>query len=419
MPHLFDPLHLGSLPLPNRIVIAPMCQYSAVDGSAGDWHLIHLGHLALSGAGLLILEATAVSPEARITPGDLGLWSDANEAALARVLDGVRAHSAMPVAVQLAHAGRKASSRAPWDGGAQIRPDEPGGWKTVAPSALPHAAGEDVPDALDAAGMARVRDDFAAAARRAARLGLDGIEIHAAHGYLLHQFLSPLANHRRDEYGGSLENRMRFPLEVFDAVRAAFPADRPVWARLSATDWVPGGWDIEGTLALSKALQSRGCAAIHVTTGGVSPLQAIRLGPGYQVPYAQRVKAEVGITTIAVGLITEPEQAESIVAAGEADAVSLARAMLYDPRWPWHAAAKLGARVAAPKQYWRCQPRGLQGAVRGREHGAALGRAMPEGGSGRRSAGRRVAGNRRPATTGHRLYTATARLRPGRRRATS
>lgn len=357
MSHLFEPLQLGSLPLPNRIIIAPMCQYSAEDGCATDWHMIHLGHLALSGAGMMILEATAVSPEGRISPQDLGLYSDRNEEALARVMSAVRRYSPIPVAVQLGHAGRKGSSRAPWEGGSQIRPGEPDGWKTVAPSAVPHADGEDAPAALDRAGLDKVRDDFAEAARRAMRLGFDGIEIHAAHGYLLHQFLSPLANHRSDEYGGSLENRMRFPIEVFDAVRAAVPADMPVWARISATDWVPGGWDIEGTVALSKALKARGCAAIHVTTGGVSPAQAIKLGPGYQVPYAQRVKADVGLPTIAVGLITEPEQAEAIIANGEADAVSLARAMLYDPRWPWHAAARLGAQVSAPKQYWRSQPR--------------------------------------------------------------
>ena len=357
MSHLFTPLQLGPLRLPNRIVIAPMCQYSAVDGTPGDWHLIHLGHLALSGAGLMILEATAVSPEGRISPQDLGLYSDANEAALARILAAIRAHSPIAVAMQISHAGRKASSRAPWDGGTQIRPDEPTGWKTEAPSAVPHADADDAPLALDSAGLARVRADFVTAAQRATRLGLDGIEIHMAHGYLLHQFLSPLANRRQDAYGGSLENRMRFPLEVFDAVRAAFAAERPVWARISATDWVPGGWDIEGTVALSKALKERGCAAIHVTTGGLSPAQAIKLGPGYQVPYAQRVKAEVGLPTIAVGLITEAEQAEAIIENGEADAVSLARAMLFDPRWPWHAAAKLGARVAAPKQYWRSQPR--------------------------------------------------------------
>ena len=360
MSQLFTPYKIGNLELANRIAIAPMCQYSADEGSATDWHMIHLGHMALSGAGLLIIEATAVSPEGRISPDDLGLYGDANEAALGRVLDAVRKYSPIAVSVQLAHAGRKASSQAPWEGGAQIRPDQPRGWQTVAPSAVPHGADEVPPVALDKAGMRKIRDDFVAAAKRAARLGIDGIEVHGAHGYLLHQFLSPLANHRTDEYGGSLENRMRFPLEVFDAVREAFPAERPVWMRVSATDWVPNGWDIDGTLALSHALKARGCAAVHVSTGGVSPQQAIKLGPGYQVPYAQRVKAEVGLPTLAVGLITEPEQAESIVANNEADVISIARAMLYDPRWPWHAAAKLGASVDAPKQYWRSQPRGLE-----------------------------------------------------------
>ncbi|MGY8525604.1 NADH:flavin oxidoreductase/NADH oxidase [Paracidovorax citrulli] len=356
MSKLFEPLSIGGLTLANRIVIAPMCQYSAQDGCATDWHLIHLGQLALSGAGMLILEATAVSPEGRISARDLGLYSDDNEAALARVLKAVRQHSPMPIAIQISHAGRKASSQVPWEGGAQVAPGQPEGWQTEAPSPVPHADGEVAPVALDREGLERVKHSFVDTALRAARLGIDGIEIHGAHGYLLHQFLSPLANQRTDEYGGSLENRMRFPLEVFDAVRAAFPAERPVWMRISATDWVPGGWDIEGTVALSLALRERGCAAIHVTTGGVSPLQAIRIGPGYQVPYAQRVKAEVGLPTMAVGLITEPQQAERIIADGEADAVSLARAMLYNPRWPWHAAAALGAQVTAPPQYWRCQP---------------------------------------------------------------
>jgi 2,4-dienoyl-CoA reductase-like NADH-dependent reductase (Old Yellow Enzyme family) len=356
MSHLFDPLQLGPLRLANRIVIAPMCQYSAANGTPGDWHMIHLGHLALSGAGLMIIEATAVSPEGRISPHDLGLYSDANEAGLDRILGAIRAHSPIAVAIQINHAGRKASSRSPWNGGAQIRPDEPMGWKTEAPSAVPHSDTDDPPLALDRTGLARVRDDFVKAARRAARLGFDGIEIHAAHGYLLHQFLSPLANRRQDEYGGSLENRMRFPLEVFDAVRAAFPSNKPVWARISATDWVPGGWDIDGTIALSKELARRGCAAIHVTTGGVSPDQAIKLGPGYQVPYARLVKAEVDIPVIAVGLITEPKQAEDIVASGKADMIALARGMLYDPRWGWHAAAELGGQVQAPPQYWRSQP---------------------------------------------------------------
>ncbi|OYV32330.1 MAG: oxidoreductase, partial [Rhodospirillales bacterium 20-64-7] len=278
MSRLFSPFSLGQLDLPNRIVIAPMCQYSAVEGAAQDWHMVHLGQLALSGAGLMILEATAVSPEGRISPGDLGLYSDSDEAALARVLHAIRAHSGIKVAVQLGHAGRKASSRAPWEGGSQIAPGEKQGWQTLAPSALPHAAGEVPPTALDRAGLDKILLDFEATAQRAARLGFDGIELHGAHGYLLHQFLSPLANQRDDTYGGSLENRMRFPLEVFERVRAAFPAERPVWMRVSATDWVEGGWDVESTIAFANALNSRGCAAIHVSSGGVSPAQVIKLG---------------------------------------------------------------------------------------------------------------------------------------------
>lgn len=360
MSQLFTPLQLGPLRLPNRIIIAPMCQYSASDGTPGDWHLMHLGQLAQSGAGLLIIEATAVTPAGRISPQDLGLYSDANEAGLARTLNAVRTVGSMPIAIQLAHAGRKGSCQAPWVGGKQIRPDQTLGWVTAAPSAVPHNASDLAPQELDLAALARVREAFAEAARRAARLGLDGIEVHGAHGYLLHQFLSPLANRRRDQYGGSLDKRMRFPLEVFDAVRDAFPADKPVWIRLSAQDWVPGGWDLDSTLALCHALKARGCAAIHVSSGGVSPAQAITLGPGYQVQFAQRIKAEVGLPTMAVGLITEPEQAETIIASGQADAVALARAMLYNPRWPWHAAAKLGAKVHAPQQYWRSQPHGLK-----------------------------------------------------------
>jgi 2,4-dienoyl-CoA reductase-like NADH-dependent reductase (Old Yellow Enzyme family) len=357
MSQLFTPFGIGSLQLSNRIVIAPMCQYSAEDGNAGDWHVVHLGQLALSGAGLLIIEATAVSPEARISPADLGLYSDENEAALARTLKAARAYSTMPVAVQLGHAGRKASSRAPWDGGAQIAPDAPDGWQTVAPSALPHGDGERPPLALDREGLLKVRNDFVASAKRAVRLGLDGIELHAAHGYLLHQFLSPLSNERTDEYGGSLANRMRFPLELFDAVREAVPATVPVWVRVSATDWVEGGWDLDSTISFGRALAERGCDAVHVSSGGLSPRQQITLGPDYQVPFARAVKEATGLPTMAVGLITEPEQAERIVADGDADLVSLARAMLYDPRWPWHAAAALGAQVEAPRQYWRSQPR--------------------------------------------------------------
>ena len=357
MSRLFEPWRLGALELANRIVVAPMCQYSADEGSATDWHQLHLGSLALSGAGLMILEATAISAEGRISPDDLGLYSDANEDALAKILATIRANSPIRIGIQLSHAGRKGSSHAPWEGGGQIRPDQPRGWRTRAPSAVPHSETEVAPLALDKAAMVAVRQGFVAAAKRAVRLGLDGIEIHGAHGYLLHQFLSPLANHRADEYGGSRENRMRFPLEVFAAVRDAVPRDIPAWMRVSATDWVPGGCTIEDTVVLAKALEARGAAAIHVSTGGVSPRQAIRPEPGYQVPFAKRIKSEVSLPVIAVGLITEAEQAEAIIADGDADAVALARAILYDPRWPWHAAAKLGARVTAPKQYWRCQPR--------------------------------------------------------------
>jgi 2,4-dienoyl-CoA reductase-like NADH-dependent reductase (Old Yellow Enzyme family) len=358
MSRLFEPFRIGPLELANRIVVAPMCQYSATDGAASDWHLIHLGNLAMSGAGLLVLEATAVSREARISPRDLGLYDEASEAALARVLQAIRAYSPIRVAVQLAHAGRKGSTRPPWEGGGQLGAADPEGWQTLGPSALPYARGDQPPQALDEAQLGEVCAQFAAAAQRAGRLGFDGVEIHAAHGYLLHQFLSPIANQRRDGYGGSLENRMRLALEVFDAVRAAFPAERPVWMRLSATDWLSGGWDIDNTLTLAEALQRRGCAAVHVTSGGISPAQSIRTSPGYQVPYSRRIKAKTGLPTIAVGLITAPELAESIIANREADAVSLARALLYDPRWPWHAAARLGAQVWAPPQYWRCRPAG-------------------------------------------------------------
>ncbi|KIN65566.1 NADH:flavin oxidoreductase/NADH oxidase [Sulfitobacter noctilucae] len=354
---LFQPLDIGALTIPNRIVIAPMCQYSAIDGTAQDWHLIHLGHLALSGAGMMIIEATAVSAKGRITPGCLGLYSDENEAALGRVINAVRQHSNMPITIQIGHAGRKGSSETPWDGGGQIAPGADQGWKAEAPSALPHGPGEDAPDSLDAAGLKRVKDDFVATAKRAVRLGFEGIELHMAHGYLLHQFLSPLANERSDDYGGSLENRMRFPLEVFEAIKAAVPDDLPVWVRVSATDWVPDGWDLDDTIALSHQLKARGCTAIHVTTGGVSPKQEIPVAPGFQVPFATQIKAEVGLPTIAVGLITEPEQAEQILQEGEADAIALARGLLYNPRWPWQAAAALGDEIDAPPQYWRSQPR--------------------------------------------------------------
>ncbi len=356
---LFQPIQIAELTVPNRIVIAPMCQYSADEGSATDWHMIHLGHLALSGAGLLILEATAVEADGRISPGDLGLYSDANEQALAHVAAAIRRYSGIKLGMQLNHAGRKASSRAPWEGGLQI-PMAEGGWLCSAPSALAHAAGEEPPEALDAAGLARVRDAFVATARRAVQLGFDMIELHGAHGYLLHQFLSPLANRREDAYGGSLENRMRFPLEVFEAVRAVVPSAVALGVRVSATDWADDGWDLEQTVAFAKALQALGCDVMHVSTGGLTTSQTIPLGPDYQIPYAARVKRETGLPTIAVGLITEAQQAEAIVQSGDADMVALARGILFDARWPWHAAAELGGQVEAPKQYWRSQPRALK-----------------------------------------------------------
>jgi len=356
-PRLFQPITIGGLELSNRIVIAPMCQYSAIDGCMTDWHQMHLGQLAMSGAALLTIEASAVLPEGRISWGDVGLYDDATEAAMGKVIESVRRWSSMPIAIQLAHAGRKASTELPWKGGAQIAPSDPHGWQTVAPSAIAFQPdSETAPVALDRDGLSRVRDAFVAAARRAARLGIDVVQIHGAHGYLLHQFLSPLSNRRDDEYGGSLENRMRFPLEIFDAVRAAFPAERPVSVRVSGTDWVEGGWDIEQTIAFARALEARGCDVIHVSSGGLHPAQAIPVGPGYQVPLARAVKAAVTMPVVAVGLITDVQQAEAIVGTGDADMIALARAILYDPRWPWHAAAELGAKVKAPNQYLRSQP---------------------------------------------------------------
>ena len=360
MSALFSPITLRELSLSNRIVISPMCQYSADEGQVTDWHLIHLGHLALSGAGMLIIEATAVEPEGRITPRDLGLWDDACEGAFAPMLASIRRHSPIPLVMQLGHAGRKASSHTPWDGGQQIDPAD-GGWVAFAPSAIPHKDGELAPAALDEAGLFRVREAFVQAAMRAAALCLDGLEVHAAHGYLLHEFLSPLSNARTDAYGGALENRMRFPLEVFEAVRAAFPQDRPVGVRISASDWVEGGWDLAQSLEFCRALKDRGVDWIDASSGGLSVHQQIPPVPGYQVHFAEAIKRETGLPTIAVGLITESAQAEAIVGGGQADLVAIARGMLFDPRWPWHAAAELGATVEAPVQYWRSEPAALKG----------------------------------------------------------
>jgi NADPH2 dehydrogenase len=352
---LFSPIRLRELALPNRIMVAPMCQYSAVGGVANDWHFAHINTLALSGAAMFCIEATHVEAIGRITPGCLGLWNDVTEAALRPILASVRKHSKTAIAMQLAHAGRKGSSHKPWDGGQQI-PLAEGGWQTEGPSEVAHKEGELKPRALDVMGLKRVREAFVEATRRANRLGIDAIELHSAHGYLLHQFLSPISNRRNDRYGGSLQNRMRYPLEVFDAVRAVFPFKKPVGIKVSATDWVDGGWDLEQTIEFAKELKKRGVSWIDVSSGGVSPQQKIPLSPGYQVPFAQAIKEVTGITTMAVGLITEAAQAEEIVASGKADMVALARGMLYDPRWAWHAAAELGGEVYAPPQYWRSQP---------------------------------------------------------------
>ena len=350
--HLFAPLSLGPLTVPNRIMISPMCQYSAIDGDANNWHMVHLGSLAISGAGLLFVEATAVNAEGRITHGCLGLYNDANETALAHVVNGLRQVSRMPLGIQLSHAGRKASSHKPWDGGKQITLAD-GGWLGMAPSAVPHSEHEEAPQEMSAADIERVVGDFARAAKRARALGFDAIELHMAHGYLMHQFLSPIANRRSDEWGGSLENRMRFPIAVYQAVREAVGTSMAVGVRVSATDWVEGGWDVEQTAQLAQRLEALGCDFIDVSSGGVSPLQKIPVGPGYQVPLAEKIKQAVRMPVISVGMITEPKQAEAILAEGKADMVALARAMLFDPRWPWRAAAQLDGKVDGPQQYWR------------------------------------------------------------------
>lgn len=356
---LFSPIEMRQLTLANRIAIAPMCQYSALEGNAGDWHLMHYGHLAVSGSGLLIVEATAVVPEGRITPHCLGLYGDDNRDALARVVGFCKDYGNVALGVQLAHAGRKASTRAPWRGGTPAPPEE-GGLPTVAPSAIPFDDGWSTPEALDPAGMERIKASFAEAAGRADDAGFDLIEVHSAHGYLLHQFLSPLSNRRSDDYGGSLDNRMRFPLEVFAAVRKAWPAGKPLGIRVSGDDWIAGGWDVAQTISLAKALEGLGCDFIHVSSGGLSMKQKLVPGPGYQVELAAQVKAATGMAVIAVGGIDDARQAETIVRTGQADIVALGRGMLYNPRWPWHAARELGEVAAYPRQYERAH-RSLKG----------------------------------------------------------
>ena len=354
---LFSPFTLRKLTLANRIVVSPMCQYSAVDGCATDWHIAHWGQLLQSSARMFTIEATAVSAIGRITHGCLGLYDDACEKALTERLAIARATAPpVPVAMQLAHAGRKGSSRVPWEGG-QLIPVTLGGWTPIAPSAIPQLPNEPPPAALDVSGIAQIEREFVDAARRASRLGIDALELHCAHGYLFHEFLSPLSNHRNDAYGGSFDNRIRFPLEVFAAVRDVWPQDKPMGVRISASDWVDGGWTIDDSIVLAKRFQAAGCDWIDTSSGGISPAQKIPLGPGYQVPLARAIRRATAIPTMAVGFITDAKQAEKIVAAGDADLVAMARAMLWNPRWPWHAAAILGAHIQAPTQYWRSAPR--------------------------------------------------------------
>jgi 2,4-dienoyl-CoA reductase-like NADH-dependent reductase (Old Yellow Enzyme family) len=327
-----------------------MCQYSSLDGNANDWHVVNLGHYALSGPGLAFFEATAVSPDARITSRDLGLYGDENEENIGRVVRFVREWTKSKIGIQLAHAGRKASTLPPWLGGGPA--SGPDAWEAVSASAVPFGDWP-APRALDAVGLQKIRDDFVAATKRAQRVGIDVVELHFAHGYLGHQFLSPLSNHRTDEYGGSLENRMRFPLELFDAARAAWPEDRPLGVRLSATDWVDGGWDLEQSIAFTHALQKRGCDFVDVSTGGLSPHQKIPLGPGYQVHFSSAIKKATGARTMSVGMITDPKHAESIVASGDADFVELARGFIRNPNWTWDAADALGGEPFVPPQYLR------------------------------------------------------------------
>ena len=351
MPSLFTTLNLRGLTLPNRIAVSPMCQYQSREGLPNDWHLVHLGGLAQGGAGLVLTEAAAVLPEGRISPEDLGLWNLAQAEALAPIVRFIKSQGAVP-GIQLAHAGRKASTFAPWRGSGSV-PAAAGGWTPVGPSALPFESSWTVPTALDEAGILAVIEAFMDAARRALAAGFQVIEVHAAHGYLLHQFLSPLSNQRTDAYGGSFENRTRLVREVVGALRNILPEELPLLVRISATDWVDGGWNLGESVALAKELRALGVDLVDCSSGGLAPQQKIALGPGYQVPFAARIRAEAGLATGAVGLITEPNQAEQILAEGSADLVLLARELLRNPRWPLHAAQVLGAEVPWPASYAR------------------------------------------------------------------
>jgi len=359
MPHLFEPLTLRGLTLRNRIVVSPMCQYSAHEGFVNDWHLVHLASRAVGGAGLVFTEATAVSPEGRISPEDLGIWDEVHAAPFERVARFVKGEGAA-FGIQLAHAGRKASTKRPWDGHGAVAPEE-GGWPVIAPSAAPFADNYPSPREMTLDDIRRVVDAFAQAAYRARRVGFDVAEVHAAHGYLLHEFLSPLSNTRTDEYGGSFENRIRLCLEVTQAVRTVWPEDLPLFVRISATDWTDGGWDVEQSVELARRLSSLGVDLIDCSTGGNVWTATIPVEPNFQVPYAQRIKRDAGIATGAVGLITTPAQADAIIREGHADVVLLARELLRDPYWPLRAARELGQQVEWPSQYLRAAPAGTAG----------------------------------------------------------
>jgi 2,4-dienoyl-CoA reductase-like NADH-dependent reductase (Old Yellow Enzyme family) len=353
LPHLLDPLVLRGTTFKNRIGVSPMCQYSAVDGMATDWHMVHLGSRAVGGAAAVIAEATAVEARGRISPGDVGIWSDAHIAPLERIARFIREQGAVP-GIQLAHAGRKASHALSWKGGAALAPEE-GGWKTIGPSPLPFDSGEPVPAEMTGAEIGTVLGQFRAAASRAYHAGFGLVELHAAHGYLCHSFYSPLSNTRTDRYGGSFEGRIRFTLDALRSVRSAWPDDQPVFVRLSCSDWADGGWTIEDSVDLAKRLKAEGADLIDCSSGGLVPYARVQTGPGYQVPFAESIRREAAIPTAAVGMITEPEQADGIIQEGRADFILLGREELRDPYWPFHAARALGHadRMDVPPQYWR------------------------------------------------------------------
>ncbi|HTQ80443.1 MAG TPA: NADH:flavin oxidoreductase/NADH oxidase [Thermoanaerobaculia bacterium] len=359
MPHLFEPLPLRSLKLANRIFVSPMCEYSSEDGFATDWHLVHLGSRAVGGAALVITEATAVTAEGRISPQDLGIYDDRHVEGLARIVRFLHGQGSA-AGIQLAHAGRKASTGRPWEGGGAVAP-EAGGWEPLGPTGEAFSPGSPVPRPLPAAELAGILTAFRDAASRALACGFDVIEIHAAHGYLLHEFLSPLVNHRSDEYGGSFDHRVRLCREVVEVVRSVWPERLPLFVRLSCTDWVEGGWDLGQSIELARRLRDRGVDLIDCSSGGAVPHAKIPLAPGYQVPFAESIRREAEIATGAVGLITEPEQADALLRAGQADGVLLARELLRDPYWPLHAAEKLGHALPWPPQYLRAAPPGSPG----------------------------------------------------------